>query len=134
MATYLSDYLTVSNMDDIIDLDDLQQQLDDFEADVMNDIDEVLALGFDANVTIEAHEDYEEYAEAREFCNEAKGYGDNVAIHASHFPEYAEDFAREVYEIPDHWPFDCIDWDMAADQLTMDYTELEWNGERYFVR
>jgi antirestriction protein len=38
--------------------------------------------------------------------------------------DFAEDMADQLgYEIPNQWPFRCIDWEWAARELMYDYTE-----------
>jgi len=52
------------------------------------------------------------------------------------FEDYARDFADDIGATSqDHsWPFTCIDWEQAARELAMDYTEIEYQGESYYVR
>lgn len=52
-----------------------------------------------------------------------------------------EDYARELAEdlhgraIRDaQWPFTCIDWSQAAEELRMDYSEIEYQGTTYLYR
>jgi len=61
------------------------------------------------------------------------------AIEDSEFETYAEELAEDVCEdwrlIRDRrWPFSCIDWEKAADELQVDYTEFEWQGYTYWTR
>jgi hypothetical protein len=54
--------------------------------------------------------------------------------------DYFEDYARELaYDIgaidsDTSWPCTHIDWEAAADELRMDYTEVEFEGNNYLVR
>ena len=51
-----------------------------------------------------------------------------------------EDYARELAEMDDldqkasRWPYTCIDWEKAADDLKQAYTPVSYQGEDYFVR
>lgn len=52
-----------------------------------------------------------------------------------------EDYAREMAEdigamegVGDKWPCTCIDWEQAAEELAMDYTTVEYQGDTYLVR
>ena len=61
------------------------------------------------------------------------------AIEDSDFEDYAQELAEEVCAdwrlIRDsRWPFSCIDWEKAADELKVDYTEFEWQGYTYWTR
>jgi predicted nuclease with TOPRIM domain len=48
------------------------------------------------------------------------------------FRDYAQDTAECIYDIPEHWPYNCIDWDEAAEMLKQDYTSVEWQGVTYW--
>lgn len=54
--------------------------------------------------------------------------------------DYFEDYARELaYDLGainhvEEWPASHIDWEAAADELRMDYTEVEFDGNNYLVR
>lgn len=50
------------------------------------------------------------------------------------FAEYAEQLADDLYGIHNHWPFDHIDWDAAADALKADYSTIDYQGTTYFYR
>jgi hypothetical protein len=59
-----------------------------------------------------------------------------ILVRESHF----EDFAREEAESLDlvksdaRWPYTCIDWKQAADELLIDYTSTEFDGVTYYYR
>ena len=58
-------------------------------------------------------------------------------IREDKFEDYARDFAEDIHgkEVREaSWPFDCIDWEKAANALRMDYTSVEFLGETYLVR
>jgi len=72
---------------------------------------------------------------------EASGYSDDweygsTLIRDSYFKEYAQDLAYECGAISNDisWPLHCIDWDQAAYELKMDYTEVEYAGYAYWIR
>lgn len=50
--------------------------------------------------------------------------------------EYAEEYADEIGAVERNasWPNNAIDWQQAADELAMDYTTVEFDGETYYVR
>ncbi len=54
---------------------------------------------------------------------------------------YFEEFAREEAENigafnarENSWPYNCIDWQRAAEELQYDYTSVEFDGETYWYR
>jgi hypothetical protein len=56
-------------------------------------------------------------------------------IRADTFEDYAQEFADEIGAITsDSWPMGCIDWERAADELSIDYTTVEFLGHDYYVR
>jgi hypothetical protein len=70
---------------------------------------------------------------------EAEGYSDwrhgAVLIRDSYFETYARQQADDLYDIRDaSWPFCCIDWEKAADELKQDYTSVTFDGVDYWVR
>lgn len=71
---------------------------------------------------------------------DCEGYGDfthgEALIREDHFEEYARDLAEDLglMENCDKWPFSCIDWEKAADELRQDYTETEFLGHTYYMR
>lgn len=56
-------------------------------------------------------------------------------IDEDYFVEYAKEFAHDIGAIDSDttWPATHIDWDAAADELRMDYTEVEFEGNSYLV-
>ena len=57
-------------------------------------------------------------------------------IHEYSFREYAQEFAEDIGAISREfqWPLHCIDWERAADELKMDYMEVDFGGATYYVR
>lgn len=58
----------------------------------------------------------------------------NTLIREDYFEEYAEQLADDIGAIDRNarWPFNCIDWKEAADQLKADYSEVTYAGYTYF--
>lgn len=63
-------------------------------------------------------------------------YADNILIHDDYFTEYAEQLADDIGAIDGNqgWPCNHIDWEAAADELKIDYSEYDINGDTYFSR
>jgi hypothetical protein len=58
-------------------------------------------------------------------------------IREDEFEHYAFQLAEDIHgrAIGDaEWPFSCIDWKQAADDLRQDYSEVEFDGESYLYR
>lgn len=57
-------------------------------------------------------------------------------ISESYFEDYVKDYAEDTGAISRDlaWPLNCIDWEEAASQLKIDYSEVNFDGETYLVR
>lgn len=57
-------------------------------------------------------------------------------ISDDYFEDYAREFAEDIGAMPDtnSWPARCIDWAQAAEELQVDYTPVDFDGETYWVR
>ena len=57
-----------------------------------------------------------------------------IAVH--YFTTYARELAEELEMVgaSDAWPYNCIDWEQAAHELSMDYTPVEVGGRTFYVR
>jgi hypothetical protein len=80
-----------------------------------------------------------EHAELTSLSQEiSEWHHGETMIPEDEFAEYAEELAKETSVIPEEafnrWPYTCIDWDDAADQLKQDYTEVKYQGTTYLVR
>lgn len=98
----------------------------------------------DAQGEVEAAEAYfglpeeEELAELETLENEVSEFmhGETL-ISEDYFEDYAREMAEDIHgrSIRDaKWPFTCIDWSEAADELRQDYSETEYQGTTYLFR
>lgn len=56
-------------------------------------------------------------------------------IRDSYFETYARDYASEIStREANQWPYTCIDWERAADELKTDYSCLTFDGVDYWYR
>jgi len=54
-----------------------------------------------------------------------------------YFKQYAMELADDDMEVPLnelHWPYSCIDWNQAAEELRMDYLDVEYLGSTFWIR
>ena len=96
----------------------------------------------DDNVTdaIEALNEWDE--EYKEELDELCAMRDEISewrhgealIAEEDFAEYAEQLADDLCDVTDHWPFNHIDWDAAADELKSDYLSIDYQGTTYLYR
>jgi hypothetical protein len=93
---------------------------------------------------LEAHDamvdEKEELKELQALAEQCESYGDwehgETLIRESYFKDYAQELAEDIGAIDRNakWPNTCIDWDQAARELKMDYTEVDFGGVAYLMR
>jgi hypothetical protein len=114
----------VSSGDDLIDSRDVIQRIEDLTDE-----------GEEAS-----EDDKAELSALVELQRQAEGYCDweygVTLIRDSHFKAYARELAEDIGAInsADSWPAGCIDWDEAAKELQMDYTQVSFDGVDYWLR
>lgn len=103
------------------------------QADVVTDAQDVLKSaehGF-------GDEEKGELAELEELESEITDFMHGATmVPETDFEEYAREIAEDCCDMShaDRWPFTCIDWEQAAKELAMDYTEVTYQGDTYLVR
>jgi len=110
--------------DDIIDSRDIEARIEELEVedelgdDERDELASLLALR----------------EEVRGVTREWK-YG-VALINDAYFEEYARGFAEDIGAISRKasWPYTCIDWSAAADELRQDYACVTFCGVEYWVR
>ena len=117
--------------------DSLQSALEDAKDE---ENDEAIEEAFDA-IAMWRNDNKEEYEELLELAKDGEKYSSDwsygsTLIHDNHFREYAEELAEECCDMKSasEWPFCCIDWNLASDALKIDYTEIDFGGESYWIR
>lgn len=83
----------------------------------------------------------EELYKLKELAEQGDGYGDwshgATLIADSYFTKYAEELAEDLHgdKIRNaEWPFSAIDWERAANDLQSDYTQVDFDGETFWMR
>lgn len=94
-----------------------------------------------AQLALETYYETDEGQElkALEALQEQCQYGDWThgaqLIHDRYFTKYAQELADDLSDCKDNqWPYTCIDWEQAADELKQDYTQVDFDGEVYWLR
>ena len=85
---------------------------------------------------LEEMQTLQKLCDAGESCASDWHHGATLILD-EYFPRYAEELASELHGsavTQADWPFSCIDWDQAAEQLKADFTQIELEGESYWVR
>lgn len=89
-------------------------------------------------------EEKEELKAKEEFLSELVGYNGDLKwegewypselIEDENFTEHAQELAEDIGMEVSKWPYTCIDWEKAADELKMDYSCADLDGETYWYR
>jgi hypothetical protein len=128
---------TIDNTVDVIDSRDVIERIEELrdERDAHDEEERGLSWA-------EEHpDDAEELRALEELQSDAEGYTSDWRHGAQLIRDsYFEDYARELVEDMHgalrraEWPFSCIDWEAAADELKHDYTAVDFDGVTYWVR
>jgi len=131
---------------------ELQDELNDLEekvAGLMEEIEEIedgdLNELEDLKETLEwAEEELKDWKDANNDLLEDLDYVEREVmefregvelIPEADFKQYAMEQAEEFSDTTTRdWPFTCIDWDQATDELMQDYSVLTFQGEEYLFR
>lgn len=91
-------------------------------------------------VAVEYTDEAEELKALQDLAQEGEDNAEDwqygaTLIHEDYFETYAEEYASDLRDYDEaQWPFMHIDWAAAADHLKMDYSEVEFDGQTYYVR
>lgn len=105
-----------------------QAELEQAVEDAQNAVD-AAAIDFDSD-------EAEELAELEELESEISGFmhGETM-IPERDFEQYARQYADDIGDCDDdRWPYCCIDWKQAAEELAMDFSTVTYQGTDYLVR
>lgn len=61
---------------------------------------------------------------------------DSTLIRESYFEKHAQEEAETFHDSNtfDRWPYNCINWEEAANALKMDYSVVDFDGTTYYTR
>jgi hypothetical protein len=115
--------------------------------DVIERYEELEALAPEAGGTGRDEEQEDEFQALTELLDDLKDRGGDhhwrgslypiQLIREDHFEDHARDLAADLHgrAIEDaEWPFGCIDWEKATDELKIDYASVDFGGEDYLYR
>lgn len=145
-----------TNIDDLIDLDDVRERIKELESERSDLVDAVTVAEAEfaetageltAELRGEAvaaaqeelddwdHDNGPELKDLTDFMSEADGL-DGPMIRESYFKQHAMELVDDCGLIPANaeWPCTCIDWEQAARELRHDYTGADFNGVTYYGR
>lgn len=85
-------------------------------------------------------DDAEELATLKAVADEGESYANDwthgaTLIRESHWVEYVEEMLKDIGDLPQDIPgYIAIDWEKTADNIRVDYTEIDFEGVTYLVR
>lgn len=90
-------------------------------------------------------DEYEEYLILLSFLEEVKGHGGDEQwqgdwyplsfIHEDHFVDAMEELVKDIGDLPKDIPgYLAIDWNATAENLRVDYSSVEIDGETFWYR
>jgi len=126
---------TISNMDDIIDSRDVIARIEELEGERDD-----YWTGTEAGWSNDNPEDAAELEALQSLAEEAEGYAADwqygeALIRYSYFTEYAMDMLRDCGELPSETPwYIAIDEEQTAENIKVDYTEVDFDGVSYYIR
>jgi hypothetical protein len=137
-----------TNMDDVIDSRDViariwelegeLRDLEDAADEAANDTVRCAEIMADIMAEIMAEisdwksQNGEELTALRAFAADVDG---EMLIRESYWPTYAQELVEDVGDLPRGIPsYIVIDWAATADNLKVDYTEVDFDGVTYLVR
>ena len=137
----------IHNGQDVIDSRDVIERIEELEAElesIFEDATNEGGLDFDdwlKDGQEGSQDDIDEYLLLKALAEECEGYAPDwlhgaTLINESYFEDYARELAEDVGDISKdtHWPATCIDWEQAANELKIDYTEVDFDGTAYYIR
>jgi hypothetical protein len=138
-----------TNSDDVIDSRDVIARIEELE-DELRDLEDAADDAADDSVRCaeilaeisdwRAGDSGQELTALRAFASEAEDYAPDwqhgaTLVRESYWPTYAKQLVEDTGELPKDLPdWIVIDWEATADNLKVDYTEVDFDGVTYFVR
>lgn len=122
----------ISEWDSMIDSRDILERIKEIEEEI-----ETLTLTTPGQPTDELDEELADLQEVVSQCESIPDWEFGIVlINDAHFTEYAESLAYDLglADEDESWPFNCIDWQAAAEELQVDYTNITFRGNDFWVR
>lgn len=94
---------------------------------------------FDTWLDLSDDDDAEELKSLRRLAEEGESCSEwrdgACLIREDYFTEYCEELCKDIGDVPRNIPaYLVIDWEATADNLRMDYSEIEYDDVTYLVR
>lgn len=128
----------------IIDSRDVIEYRDELEGAITSHKEQLERWEFDGDerpgeTSVAIAEFENELEKLQEFIGECENYNSDfphgtTLIPESEFEDYAQDLVKDIGDLPQNLPaYLVIDWAATAENLKVDYTEVEYEGTTYFI-
>lgn len=119
----------ITNDMDVIDSRDIIKRIEELESFIEDNVnensDDITEWKEELRILAELAEEGEQYSPDW-------SYGSQL-IHEDYFEQYMDEIIEDCYELPKDLPFwMTVTYDYEA--LKQDYTEVDFDGETYFIR
>ena len=128
--------MIISNTDSVIDSRDIIKRIEDLKDELLDCTDEAEAREADLL------EEWQELKVLQAVAAEGEQYAPDwscgeTLIHEDYFTEYCKELTHDIGAYDSNLPSyieNNIDWDGVADDLKVDYTDIDFDGETYYIR
>ena len=125
---------TISDMDDVIDSRDVIERIETLESKLEAFLEE-------NDVLLEENfPEWEELETLRALATECSSlsadwkYGETL-IRYNYWENYVKELLEDCGDIPADLPwYIAVDWETTADNISQDYSIVEFNGVEYYIR
>jgi hypothetical protein len=140
---------SISNSEGYIDVRDVIARVEEIGTE-LEDLSAQSSIGGEGEVSgvegVDLTDEAQERANLTALLDELRGNGGDhewngawypvTLIRDSSFQDYAQEHAEDIGAIgrDAQWPLSYIDWDRAADELKMDYQQVDFDGVQYWYR
>lgn len=122
--------------------DTILSEYNSFKLEQDEDYEEIDDIDLIDNEYKATSEEYQEYKDLTYFIDELESYCSDfkygaTIIHEDYWVEYTEELCKEIGEIPDNLPWyiaNHIDWEGVSKEIAIDYAQVEYQGDNYYIR
>ncbi len=120
----------ITNSADTLDSRNIEERIKELETEIGTEVERYDGELLDLKEELQKLQAFKEAVDSSEWeCG-------ITFINENHFEDYAREFAEDIGAIEKdyQWPANCIDWERAADELRIDYSEVDFDGVTYYYR
>ena len=130
--------VNIDNRTDTFSYDDVQEAIDRLDGCIEPCPPDCSGCELDGSEACPPDCDIDEHVEraSLQALLDQVSSSDSYFVRDSYFVQYARELADDIvpYAGVPRWPFNCIDWQEAADELQQDYYDVDFDGVTYWVK